>query len=53
MKRGAEIWTVGKHEERVRKATETWCWGRMLGIKWTDRITNGEIFQRVKEERLL
>jgi hypothetical protein len=25
----------------------------MLGIKWTDRVTNGEIFQRAKEERLL
>ena len=25
----------------------------MLKIKWTDRITNEEAFQRVKEERLL
>ena len=25
----------------------------MLKIKWTDRITNEEVFQRVKEERLL
>jgi len=25
----------------------------MLKIKWTDRITNGEVFQRAKEERLL
>jgi len=25
----------------------------MLKIKWTDRITNNEVFQRVKEERLL
>jgi hypothetical protein len=24
----------------------------MLKIKWTDRITNNEVFQRVKEERL-
>ena len=24
----------------------------MLKIKWTDRITNGEVFQRAKEERL-
>ena len=25
----------------------------MLKIKWTDGITNGEVFQRAKEERLL
>ena len=24
----------------------------MLKTKWTDRITNGEVFQRAKEERL-
>ena len=32
---------------------ETWCWRRMLQIKWTDRITNEEDFQKVKKERLL
>jgi len=40
-------------EESVVNAFETWCWRRMLEIKWTDRITNDEVFQRVKEERLL
>jgi len=25
----------------------------MLKIKWTDRVTNGEVFQRAKEGRLL
>jgi len=25
----------------------------MLKIKWTDRVTNDEVFQRAKEERLL
>jgi len=25
----------------------------MLQIKWTDRVMNGEVFQRAKEERLL
>jgi hypothetical protein len=25
----------------------------MLKIKWTGRITNDEVFQRAKEERLL
>jgi hypothetical protein len=31
-------------------AFETCCWRRMLKIKWTDRITNDEVFQRAKEK---
>jgi hypothetical protein len=60
---GSGTWTLGKTEERVVNAFETWCWRKMLKIKWTDRrkmlkikwtdrITNDE-FQRAKEERPL
>jgi len=45
--------SLGRNEERVVNAFETWCWRRMLKIKWTDRIANDEVFQRAKEERLL
>jgi len=45
-----KLWTLRKNEERVVNASETWSWRR---IKRTDRITNDEVFQRVKEERLL
>jgi len=41
---GLETWTLGKNEERVVNAFEIWCWGRILKIKWTDRITNDEVF---------
>jgi hypothetical protein len=50
---GSETWTVGKNEERVINGFETWSWRGMLKIKWTDRITNGTVFQRAKEGRLL
>jgi hypothetical protein len=50
---GAEILSLGKNEERVIYAFETWCWRGMLKVKWTDRIMNVDIFQRVKEEILL
>ena len=50
---GSETWTLGKNEERAINAFETWCWRRMLKIKWTDRIRNDEVFRKVKEERVL
>jgi hypothetical protein len=51
---GSETGTVGKNGERVRNVFETdRVLGRMLKIERTDRITNGEVFQRAKEERLL
>jgi len=40
-----------KIKERIVSAFETWSWRGVL--KWTDRITNDEVFQRAKEERLL
>ena len=46
---GSETWTLGKSEEWVVNAFETWCW-RIIKIKWTNRITNDEVFQRAKEE---
>ena len=39
--------------ERVVNAFETWPSRRMSKIKWTDRITNDEVFRRAKEEGLL
>ena len=37
-----------KNEERIINTFETWCWRRMLKIKWTERITNDKVFQRAK-----
>jgi len=49
---GSETWTIGRNEERVVNVFETWCWRGMLKTKWTDRIKNDEVFQRVKVESL-
>ena len=49
----SETWTIGKNEEMVVNAFETWCSRKILKIKWTDTITNDEVFQKAKEERLL
>jgi hypothetical protein len=40
-------------DARAINAFETWCWRRMLKIKWTDGLTSDEVFQRAKKERLL
>jgi hypothetical protein len=40
-------------KKMVVNAFETWSRRRLLKIEHTDRITNDEIFQRAKEERLL
>jgi hypothetical protein len=50
---GPETWTVGKNEDWVLNVFETRCWRRMLKVKRIDRITNDEVSQRAKEERLL
>ena len=43
----------GKNGERAVNVFGTWCWRGMLKIKWTDRMTNDEVIQRAKRERLL
>ena len=50
---GSETRTLGKNEERFINVFETWSWRRTLKRKWADGITNDEVFQRAKEERLL
>jgi len=45
---GSETWNLRKNEDRFVNVFETWSWRGMLKIKWNDRITNGEVFQRAK-----
>jgi len=34
---GSGTWTIGKNEERIINAFETWWWRRMLKIKWREK----------------
>jgi hypothetical protein len=49
----SDPWTIGKVDQKRREAFETWCWRRILKIKWTDKIRNEEVYGRIYEERTL
>lgn len=49
----SETWSISEAEKKKLEAFECWCYRRMLGIKWTDRVTNDEVFRRVNENRSL
>ena len=49
---GSETWTLGKNEERIINAFETWCWRRVLKIKWTDRIMNDGSFSKGERRKI-
>jgi hypothetical protein len=48
---GAETWTLGIVDLKYLESFDTWCWGRMEKMSWTDRVRTEEVLHRVKEER--
>ncbi|KAJ4438241.1 hypothetical protein ANN_14180 [Periplaneta americana] len=50
---GAETWTLQLSEEKRLEAFEMWIWRRMESVKWTDRIRNETVLERVDEERIM
>jgi hypothetical protein len=50
---GSEAWNIRKVEQKRLEAFETWCWRRMLKIKWTDKIRNEEVYRTIGEKRTL
>jgi len=47
---GSETGTVGRNEERIINVFGILHWRGMLKIKWIDRLTNGEVFQKRKKK---
>ncbi|KAJ4440465.1 hypothetical protein ANN_08606 [Periplaneta americana] len=50
---GAETWTLRRSEEKRIEAFEMWLWRRMEHVKWTDRIRNEGLLERVDKERIM
>ncbi|KAI5738724.1 hypothetical protein M8J77_010460 [Diaphorina citri] len=48
---GCETWTISESEKKHLEAFEMWCYRKTLKIVWSDRVTNEEVLERVKERR--
>lgn len=46
----SETWTLTKSTCRKIEAFELWCYRKMQRIKWTEKITNKEVLQRLNME---
>ena len=44
---GAETWTLRRDEQKQLEAFEMWVWRRMERVKWTDKIKNAVVLERV------
>ena len=53
MLHACETWTILKKDRKKIKAKEMWIWRKMLGIKWTDKIGNEQVLERIGEGRYL
>ena len=43
-----ESWTWNKAMHGKVNAFEQWCYRRILKIKWTDKVTNAEVLERLQ-----
>ena len=50
---GSETWTLCKRERNRINAFEMWAYQRLLGISWSDRITNDTVLERVGHGKTL
>lgn len=50
------IWSValfGQQEKNRLEVFEMWCFEKMFKISWTERVTNEEVLNKIKEKRQL
>ncbi|KAJ4439967.1 hypothetical protein ANN_08098, partial [Periplaneta americana] len=43
-----ETWTLRRSEEKRLEAFEMWIWRRMDRVKWTDKIRNEAVLERIR-----
>ena len=50
---GCESWTLSKVLESKIEAFEMWCFRKLGNIKWSDRVTNDSVLEKLKTKRTL
>jgi hypothetical protein len=50
---GSETWTLKTLQRKNLESFEMWCWRRMENIKWSDKVTNEQVLERIGEKRTL
>ena len=50
---GAETWALRRNEQKQLEAFEMWIWRRMEHVKWTDKIKNVVVPEKVGEGRIM
>ena len=50
---GAEILTLRRNKQKRLEAFEMWIWRRMERVKWTDKIKNAVVLERVGQGRIM
>ena len=46
-------WTLRLNEQKQLEAVEIWVWRKMERVKWTDKINNAVVLERVGEGRIM
>ena len=50
---GAETWTLPRNEKNRLEEFGMWIWRKMERIKWTNKIKNAVVLERVEEGRII
>ena len=48
---GSETWTLRKLDPKYLRSFEMWCWKRMEKIKWSEKVTNEQVLDRIGDKR--
>ena len=48
---GSDTWILRTLERKFLESFEMWCWRRMEKIKWSEKVINEQVLERIGENR--